>query len=305
MWIENVEHADKAAAVPTSDRKQTIKALAKLLWDAAKMWLDKKSPRLGASLSYYAVFSIAPTLLVALSIAGLALGSDAAQGRVLDELRTVLGPDAAQLVQTMLAKSSEEKSGILGSIIGVVTLLFGATAVMVELQAALDILWDTEPRTTGIKALIKERILSLGLILTVGFLLVVSLLASAAMVFISDALGHYVPGAALLGTILTNVVSFGVLAVFFALVFKYLPNAKIAWKDVWMGGVLTSALFQLGRALIALYIGKAGVSSTFGAAGSLAVLLVWVYYSAQIVLMGAVVTRLWADRFGAGAPKSK
>ncbi|MDX2023669.1 MAG: YihY/virulence factor BrkB family protein [Deltaproteobacteria bacterium] len=301
MWIENVHSHHQES--PTVARKQTFRALGKMLWDAAKMWLDKKSPRLGASLSYYAVFSIAPTLLVALSIAGLVLGSDAAQGRVLDELKTVLGPDAAQLVQTMLAKSSEQKSGIVGSIVGIVTLILGATAVMVELQAALDILWDTAPRTSGIKALIKERILSLALVLTVGFLLVVSLLVSAAMVAVSNSLGRYMPGMVVLGTILNNVVSFGVLTVFFALVFKYLPNAKVAWKDVWMGGLLTSALFQLGRALIALYIGRAGVSSTFGAAGSLAVLLVWVYYSSQIVLMGAAVTRLWAERFGGGAPR--
>lgn len=303
MWIENVQSEVPSPASAPLARKGIFRALSKLLWDAAKMWLDKKSPRLGASLSYYAVFSIAPMLLVALSIAGLVLGSDAAQGRVLDELKTVLGADAAELVQTMIAKSAEQKAGVIGSIMGIVTLLIGATAVMVELQAALDILWDTAPRTSGIKALVKERILSLGLILTVGFLLVVSLLASAAMVAVSDTLGRYVPGAVVLGTILNSVVSFGVLTVFFALVFKYLPNAKIAWKDVWMGGLLTSALFQLGRALIALYIGKAGVSSTFGAAGSLAVLLVWVYYSAQIVLMGAVVTRLWAERFGAGAPR--
>lgn len=280
--------------------RKTLKSLGRLFIDAGKLWFNKKAPSLGAALSYYAVFSLAPTLLVALSVAGLVVGNEAAHGRILDELKAVLGADAAALVQTMLAKSSENKSGIIGTVVGLVTLFIGATAVMVELQTTLDTLWDVKPRTSGLKALVMERILSLALVLSVGFLLVISLLASAAMVAVSNRLGSYVPGMVILGIVINNVVSFAVLTVFFALIYRFLPNAKIAWSDVWIGGLLTSALFQLGRTLIALYIGKAGVSTTFGAAGSLAVLLVWVYYSSQIVLMGATVTRLWSERFGSG-----
>lgn len=290
-----------AASSPIKNEgKKTLRSLGRVFVDAGTLWYDKKSPSLGAALSYYAVFSLAPTLLVALSVAGLVVGNEAAHGRILVELKTVLGDDAAGLVQTMLAKSSEQKAGIIGTIVGLVTLFIGATAVMVELQSTLDTLWDVKGRNTGLHALVKERILSFGLVLSVGFLLVVSLLASAAMVAVSTTLGSYVPGAILLGVVLNNLVSFGVLTLFFALIYRYLPNARIAWSDVWIGGLLTSALFQLGRMLIALYIGKAGVSSTFGAAGSLAVLLVWVYYSSQIVLMGAAVTRRWAEKFGKG-----
>ena len=293
------------ASMPKPRSGSLIRDLVRMIFDAVKVWYSKDSPRLGASLSYYAVFSIAPTLLVAVSVAGLIVGADAAEGRLMGELKSVFGTETAGLVQTMLAKSAERKSGILGTIIGLATLFVGATAVMIELQAALDILWDAPPRTSGIKALIKERLLSFALVLSVGFLLVVSLFATAAMVAVSDRLGSYMPGTMIIGTVLNNVVSLAVLSLFFALMFRYLPNARAAWKDVLIGGLLTSALFQVGRALIAIYLGRAGVSSTFGAAGSLAVLLVWVYYSSQILLFGATVTRLWAERVGRGFVPTK
>jgi membrane protein len=279
-----------------------VKAALSLARDSFKEWKADNAPRLGAAMSYYTVFSLAPILLLAISVAGLVLGTDAAQGRILDELRALLGPDAANLVQHMLARSAEKGAGIVGTAVGALMLILGATAVMIELEAALDVVWKVPPRPSrGVKGLIKERMLSLSLILSVGFLMLVSLAASAVLGALGSQLERFAfPGAAMVGQVTGNAVSLGVIAVFFALIFKFLPNAKVAWRDIWIGALLTSVLFHAGKIAIGLYLGRATVASTFGAAGSLAVLLIWVYYTAQIVLFGAEITRLYAIRHGSG-----
>jgi membrane protein len=289
---------DKRKAPPA----RGLKGAWQLIRDAAKEWSNDKAPRLGAALAYYTVFAIAPVLLVAMSVAALALGQEAAQGHILDELRSMFGDDTAKMIQEALAKSSERKSGVIGTVVGVGTLLVGATAVMIELEAALDAVWKVVPRPgRGIKGLIRERLLSLGLVLSLGFLLMVSLVTSAVLAAMGDLLERWsFHGADVVGHILNNTLSVGLIAVFFALIFKYLPNTKIAWRDVWFGALVTSALFHVGKIAIGFYLGRATVASTFGAAGSLAVLLVWVYYSAQIVLFGAEMTRLFAERYGSG-----
>ena len=275
-----------------------VRRIVFILKNAGKEWFDAKAPRWGASLSYYAVFSLAPTLLIALYVAGLLIDTNTAQERMYAEISSLLGKDAAVMIKTMVAASSEREGGVWGAILGIGTLLFGATVVMIELEAALDALWKTQPRKTGIVALIRERILSLGLILAIGFLLVTSLILSAMLSFVTERLGGIFPGWVVLGNLVGIVVPFIVITVFFALVFKYLPNARVAWKDVWVGAVVTSLLFQIGRIAIGLYLGKAGLDSEFGAAGSLAVLLVWIYYSSQIVLFGASITHVWAQNYG-------
>jgi membrane protein len=241
-------------------------------------------------------------LLIAISVAGLVFGKDAAQGEIIGQLRSMLGPETATMVQEMLAKSAERSSGILGTVVGIGTLLLGATAVMIELESALDVVWKVRPKPgQGIKGLIKDRILSLGLVLSLGFLLLVSLVASAVLGAVGGLLeSASFPGVSIVGQILNNAVSLGVISLFFALVFKYLPNVKIGWRDVWVGALVTSALFHVGKIAIGIYLGHASVGSTFGAAGSLGVLLVWVYYTAQIVLFGAEITRLYAERYGQG-----
>lgn len=270
-----------------------------LLRDSVKGWSDDKAPRLGAALSYYTVFSLAPVLLIVISVAGLVLGGDAAQGRLLDQMRGLLGNDAAKLVQEMLASTAKRKSGIIGTVVGVATLIAGATAVMLELEAALDEVWKVERKGGGgIKAAIFDRILSLGLVLTLGFLLVVSLAASAALAAVGSLLDRWFPGASIVAPILQNALSIAIIGVFFAVLYKFLPNAKIQWRDVWVGAFATSFLFHVGKIGIGFYLGRASVGSTFGAAGSLAVLLVWVYYTAQILLLGAEFTRVWANRVG-------
>jgi membrane protein len=274
----------------------------RLIRAAFSEWSDDKAPRLGAALSYYTVFALAPVLVVAISVAGLAFGQEAAQGQIMTELRAMFGPETALMVQEMLAKSAQRSAGIIGAVVGTATLLLGATAVMIELESALNVVWKVKPRAgQGVRGLIKNRILSLGLVLTLGFLLLVSLAASALLGALGGVLERMsFPGAATVGQILSNLVTLGVITVFFALVFKYLPDAKIAWRDVWVGGLVTSVLFHVGKIGIGVYLGHATVGSTFGAAGSLAILLVWVYYTAQIVLLGAEITRQYALRYGHG-----
>jgi membrane protein len=290
----------KSEEAPKSPRRW--RGAYQLTKAAFQEWNADKAPRLGAALSYYTVFAIAPVLLVAISVAGLVFGKDAAQGEIMGQLRSMLGPETATMVQDMLAKSAERSSGIVGTVVGILTLLLGATAVMIELESALDVVWKVRPKPgLGIKGLVKDRILSLGLILSLGFLLLVSLLASAVLGAVGGLMERTsFPGVSIVSQILNNAVSLGVIALFFALVFKYLPNVKIAWRDVWVGALVTSALFHVGKIGIGIYLGHASVGSTFGAAGSLAVLLVWVYYTAQIVLFGAEITRLYAERYGQG-----
>jgi membrane protein len=292
-------------AQPPPPRRGLMGALV-LLKDAATEWSNDKAPRLGAALAYYTVFAIAPVLLVAMSVAALALGREAAQGHIIDELRSMFGADTARMIQEALAKSSERKSGVIGTVVGLGTLLVGATAVMIELEAALDAVWKVVARPgRGIKGLLKERLLSLGLVLSLGFLLMVSLVTSATLAAMGDVLERWsFPGAALVGQLVNNLLSLGLIGVFFGLIFRYLPRAKIAWRDVWFGAFVTSALFHVGKIAIGVYLGRATVASTFGAAGSLAVLLVWVYYSSQIVLFGAEMTRLFAERYGSGVKPS-
>lgn len=294
----------KEVLLPDHDRakKNPWRGAWQLIKQAFAEWSEDRAPRLGAALSYYTVFAIAPVLLLAISVAGLIFGQEAAQGQILGELRTMFGPETAKMLQEMLAKSAEREAGVLGTVVGLGTLILGATAVMIELESALDAVWKVKPRPgRGIKGLIKDRILSLGLVLSLGFLLVVSLVASAVLSAVGGVLERFsFPGAAIVGQVLQNLVTLGVIAAFFALVFKYLPNARIAWRDVWVGAVVTSVLFHIGKIAIGVYLGRASVASTFGAAGSLAILLVWVYYTAQIVLFGAEITRLYAQRYGEG-----
>lgn len=262
-------------------------------------WSNDNAPRLGAALSYYTIFSLAPVLILVIAVSGIFLGREAAQGQIVDELSGVFGKEAAELVQSAVVKAGERKSGILASVLGLLTLLIGATGVMIELQGALNTVWKVIPKPgRGLKGFIKDRVLSLALVLSLGFLLLVSLVASAGLEAMSKWMGGFLPGWVVLGYVLNYGVSIGVIALLMAMIFKVLPDAKVAWKDVWIGAGVTSVLFHAGKYAIGLYIGRASVASAFGAAGSLAVLLVWIYYSSQIILLGAEFTRAYANRFG-------
>jgi membrane protein len=279
-----------------------MRRLWKKTWPVIKQtfseWSGDKCPRLGAALSYYTVFSIAPVLIVAIAIAGIFLGHQAAQGKIVDQLSGLLGSDAAQMLQSAIGKAAQTRHG-LAAAIGIGTLLLGATGVMIELQDALNTVWKVLPKPGGgVKRFVRARIMALALVLSLGFLLMVSLVMSAGLEGFAKWAGGFLPRWIALGYVLNYGVSVGIIALFFALIFKVLPDAKVAWKDVWVGAFTTSVLFHVGKYLIALYIGRASVASTFGAAGSMAVLLVWIYYSSQIMLLGAELTRAYANRYG-------
>jgi membrane protein len=258
-----------------------------------------KVPRLGAALAYYTIFSIAPLLLIAIAIAGLVFGQEAASGAVYAQLRGVLGPSSAETIQKMVETAAKPKTGTIATVVGIVTLLFGAMGVVGQLKDALNTIWDVKPNPkAGIKGIIKNYVLSGAMILGAGFLLLVSLVLDAAVAAMGKFAGNHLPGGEALWHIVELVVSFGVITVLFALIFRFLPDLRIEWRDVWFGAAFTSLLFVIGKFALGLYLGKSAVGSSYGAAGSLAVVLLWVYYAAQIVLFGAEFTQVYARSHG-------
>lgn len=263
-------------------------------------WVADKAPMLGAALAYYTVFSLAPLLVISIAMAGLVLGQEAAQGRIFDELRGLLGDEGGRAIQDMVESAgSKTSSGVIASIVGIATLLLGASGVFGQLQTSLNLMWGVEAKPgRGFGGMLKDRFLSFGFILVVGFLLLVSLILTSAITFAAEWMGRISPGTEVLAHVFNFVISFGVITLLFGLMFKYLPDAKIAWRDVWLGAAITAALFTLGKFVLGLYLGKSSVSSSYGAAGSLVILLLWVYYSSQILFFGAEFTQVWANRFG-------
>jgi membrane protein len=264
-----------------------------LLKETATNWVDHKDARLGAALAYYSIFSVGP---FAIAVAGLLFGQDAVRGEVSAQMQGFLGNSGAQAVQSMLADASRPREGIFATVFGVGTLLFAAVGVVVQLKDALNTVWGVEIKKSGVWQFIRTYLVSLAGVLSLGFLLLVSLLVSTVLAAGSKSLAPYLPEALL--QVVSSAVSFAFITVLFAMMFKGLPDAEVAWRDVWAGAAVTALLFEIGKFLIGLYIGKQGLESTFGAAASLVVLLIWVYYSSQIVLMGAEFTRAYAARHG-------
>jgi len=228
------------------------------------------------------------------------LGNEDARGRVFEQLYYLLGEQGAKVTQEIVKNASAKPAtGLVASITGIVTLLFGASGVFGQLQASLNMIWEVERKAgQGFLKLIKDRFLSFGFILIVGFLLLVSLMLSSAISFVSQWLGGHAPGLEVIAHVLNFTLSFAAITALFAFMFKLLPDAVIAWKDVWVGAAVTSILFSIGKLALGIYLGKSSVGSAYGAAGSLIVLLLWVYYTAQIFFFGAELTKVWANRFG-------
>ena len=270
-----------------------------LLKEAFEKWSADKAPRLGAALSYYTVFSLVPLLVLTISIAGLVFGTEAAQQAIMTQIESLVGPQSAAAIKQMLEIAQRPSSGALASAIAVVTLLLGASGVFAQLQDALNTVWGVEPKAgRGLWGTIKDRLFSLMAVLGTGFLLLVSLVLSAALAAFGKMFQGRLPGHEGLLHLADLAISFGVITLLFAMMFKLLPDAKIAWRDVWIGAGLTSVLFTVGKFAIGMYLGKADVGSAYGAAGSLVILLVWVYYSSQILLYGAEFTSVYANRYG-------
>jgi membrane protein len=264
---------------------------------------EDKAQRLGAALAYYTIFSIAPLLLIAIAIAGMVFGREAAQGEIFAQLRSVLGPAAAETVQEMVQGAAKPKSGTIITVVGIATLLFGAAGVFGQLKDALNTIWNVEPEPqSGIMALIKDRFLSFAMVLGTGFLLLVSLVFDSVIAAAGHFLGDRLPGGEVLWQGVQLVVSLGMVTVLFAMIFRFLPDVHPQWGDVWLGAAFTALLFVIGKFALGLYLGKSAIGSSYGAAGSLVVLLLWVYYSAQILFFGAEITQVYARRGEAPTP---
>ena len=269
-----------------------------LLKAATQAWFDDQASSMGAAISYYALFSLAPLLVIVIAVAGLVFGQDAAQGEIVAQLRGIMGEDGALAVQGMLKAAREPADGLAATGISIVVLLVGATATFAELQRAMDRIWQvpTPALQWGIWNLIRTRLLSFGLVLGMGFLLTVSLAVSAALAALGRWWNDWFVGWEVALEFLNFTVSAGIFTLLFAMIYKIMPRVRIAWRDVWTGAAVTALLFMVGKALIGLYLGKSGLASGFGAAGSLVALVAWVYYSAQIFLWGAEYTWVYSRR---------
>ena len=276
---------------------------AKQIWDLVRAsvaaWGEDYASSMGAALSFYTVFSVAPVLLITIAVAGLVFDTHAAQRAIASELGGLMGRDAAAAVEALLQSAHSPSGGLISTAVGVVALLIGASAVFGELQDSLNRIWRAQvPRPPGLWRLVTERMLSFGMILGVGFLLIVSLVLSAAIAAFGEWWGTALSYQAIVLEAINFVLSLGVITLAFALIYKLIPRVSVQWHDVWIGAAVTALLFTVGKSLIGFYLGKAGVASAFGAAGSLIVLLLWVYYSAQIFLLGAEFTWVYAHAFG-------
>ena len=252
----------------------------------------------GAAIAFYTATSLAPVLLIVIAIAGLVFGREAAQKEISSELGGLMGHQTAEVLQTAIAHSAGKTSGILATIIGIVTLVATASGVFGEMQTALNAIWKASPRGTAVSRLVKARAASLGLVAALGFLLIVSLAVSAALTALQGYINAWLRFGTLIISTLNVIVSLALLSVLFAAIYKVLPDRRLQWRDVAVGGMATAVLFTIGKSLIGWYLGGSAIASTYGAAGGLVILLFWVYYSAQLFLLGAEFTRVYASRHG-------
>jgi len=294
-WLSGDERAAERKPEPVAPSTKPI-ALLKATWNA---FSDDDCMTQGAAMAYYSVFSLAPLLLTVVSIAGLVFGRQEIQDQIAAQTQGMIGSDAAQQVKSILASQAQNKSGgIIGTVVGILTLIFGATGAFAALQDALNKAWHVQPDPSkgGLKAFLTKRVLSFGMILGVVFLLIASLVVSAALAAVGTYMGGHLPSVLSTGVAqaLAFVVSFGVITSLFALIFKVLPDGRVGWKDAWVGGGVTSILFTIGKTALGVYLGKAAPGSAYGAAGSLVVIILWLYYASLIVLLGAEFTRMWA-----------
>lgn len=268
--------------------------------NAVAAWIDDFAPSMGAALAYYTIFSLAPMLIIVIAIAGFFFGQDAAQGAIVLQLRDLMGDTGASAVEGLLKSASEPGQGIIAATLGILTLMIGATAVFGELQSALNRIWKVpaEKERSGIWTLLRTRMLSFGMVMGLGFMLLISLVLSAVLAALGKWWGDILGSWSIVLQLLNLAVSFTVITGLFAMIYKFMPRARIPWRDVWVGSVVTALLFTIGKTLIGLYLGKTNMASGFGAAGSLVILLVWIYYSAQIFLLGAEFTWVFAQQHG-------
>lgn len=278
-------------------------------WDLLKRtildFIEDGALSQGAAIAYYTIFALAPVLVIVIAIAGLAFGDEAARGAIVHQLGGMMGRDSAETLQAMIVSASNRDSGILATVLGLGTLIVTASGVFGQMQTALNIIWKAEPRAATLSSLVRARLVSLGLVATLGFLLMVSLIVSTALSAMDVYLHNIFPGLEVLLQVLSFVVSYLLIAALFAAVYKILPDKPMHWRDVAIGAAMTALLFTLGKQLIGLYIGSSKVASAYGGAAAFVVILLWVYYSAQIFLLGAEFTKAYAELHGSHASRTK
>lgn len=281
-----------------------MRSFFKDAWELLKVsvreWTNDKAPSRGAALSFYTIFAMPPLFMIAIFMASLVFDPSSVRTEIFSEVGSLIGQKSAQAIEAAMTAQYETNKGLLASAIAVVTLLVTTTGLFIELQDALNSIWGVEPKPGhGIAGFVRMRLLSFAMVVGVGFLLLVSLIVSTALAVVSKYLNLLMPGVGVLSVIISGLVSFAVITVLFAMIFKVLPDVKIAWRDVWVGAVVTSLLFTAGKFLLGWYLGRSTTISAYGAAGSIVLILLWVYYSAQIVFFGAEITKAYANRFGA------
>jgi membrane protein len=274
----------------------SAKKLLSIFKAAFSGWNKHEAPRLGAALAFYTILSLSPLLILAVSLAGFLFSQSTAQAHIVSEIQGTIGSDGGKAIEAMLANAQKPATGIVGSVLGILSLLFGASGVFTELRSALNLIWGVEQeQTSGIVALLRERFFSFGMVLSIGFLLLVSLVVSTVLAAVGKFFGGLLPVPSPVLAILNFLLSYVGVAILFGLIFRFVPEARVRWQSVWPGALVTAIFFTIGKTLIGLYLGKSSVGSPYGAAGSVIVVIVWVYYSAQIFFFGAEFTHAYAD----------
>jgi len=277
----------------------SLKQIWRLLKETFKEWNEDKASRLAAALSYYTVFSLAPLLIITIAIAGAVFGDDAARGEIVRQIQGLVGKDGAEVIQTALENAQRPDTRNLASIISIGVLLFGASNVFAQIQDALNTIWEVQPKPgRSLVQTLRKRFLSFAMVGGVGFLLLVSLVVNTGLAAMVNYFSNLVPGVDWIWQIANFAISFGVITVLFAIIYKFMPDVKINWSDVWVGSAITSLLFVIGKSLLGLYLGNGSFGSAYGAAGSLVVVLAWINYAAQIIFFGAEFTQVYASKYG-------
>ncbi len=277
-----------------------------LLKETFQEWQDDKCARLAAALAYYTVFSLAPLLIIVIAIVGAIFGEQAARGEIVEQIGDLVGREGAEFIQTAIENADRpDANGGLASLVSIVIILFGASGVFTQLQDSLNTIWEVKPKEgQGVKGLVQKRLLSFGAVFGIGFLLLLSLLASAILSAVSAYLSDLLPAVGSLWYLVNFLLSFGIITLLFAMIYKFLPDVRIQWSDVWIGAAITAFLFVIGNYLLGLYLSTGALGSAYGAAGSLIVLLAWIYYSAQILFFGAEFTHVYTRHYGSGIEPS-
>ncbi len=300
----HIDKAYKNAFITTTWEVDMIKQTATFWWnvvqDAISLWLERNAFSYAGSLAFYTLFSLAPTIIIAVTVIGVVLGEEAAQGQIVAQLQGTLGTDAATAIEQAVAQSRIEESGLLPTLLGFAALVVGATTVFAQMQFSLNTIWGVTAKPTSNSAFvfIKNRLLSLTVVLSIGFILLVSLVLGVVLRGVLLAADNLLPFASLFTTSLESLISVAMVTLLFATIFKVLPDVVLRWKDVFLGAVVTAVLFTIGRSVIAIYLAHTATASTYGAAGSVVMILLWVYYSSLILLFGAAFTRCLLLRRG-------